>query len=301
MSASRIGRFTCREMQPFGIKVEGVDLNQPLTAEEEKAIPDLLFRHGVVVFENQDLSDARQREIMAVIGRVSAGYNGFSMLDPDGELGRTKITFHSDYAFTSKPMTALSLFGVDVSEGQSCTNFASGVRALAEMPQALKDRIAGKQSRAVLPKDQGLVQLYEPFPEGMPSIVRDIVVDHPMTGEKIVYIHELQCCGIEGMEKAEAQALVEEVFAEIYRPDNIYSHMWKNGDLVIWDNMSMQHGRPPLGDNVKKRSLRRIGVAEKELLELCPDFAKDDAVVAQLSRGKIVAKMEGGASHIAAE
>ena len=288
-------------MEPFGVKVGGLDLNQPLTAEEEKAIPDLLFKHGVVVFEGQDLSDARQREIMAVIGRVSAGYNGFSMLDPDGELGRTKIAYHSDYAFTSKPMTALSLFGVAVTEGETCTNFANGIRALERMPQALRDKIADKQSRAVLPKDQGLIQLYEPFPEGMPSIVRDIVVDHPMTGEKIVYIHELQCTGIEGMEKAEAQALVEEVFAEIYRPDNIYSHMWKNGDLVIWDNMSMQHARPPLGDNVKKRSLRRIGVAEKELSGTRPRLRQGRRGGRSAQSRKVVETMEGGTSHIAAE
>jgi taurine dioxygenase len=294
------GRFSYREMAPFGIRVD-FDLRQPLGPEEETALPELLFRYGVLVFENQDLSDARQREVMATIGRVSGGYNGFSMLDPDGELGRTKITFHSDYAFTEKPMTALSLFAVDVSAGETCTNFASGVRAYERMPQALKEKIAGRRSRAVLPKDQGLISLYEPFPEGMPSIVRDIVVDHPVTGEKIVYIHELQCTGVEGLSKEDGQALAEEVFAEIYRPENVYSHAWKNGDLVIWDNMSMQHGRPALGDNVKKRSLRRIGVSEKELLELCPEFARDDAVVAQLSRGKIVATMEGGASHIAAE
>jgi taurine dioxygenase len=297
MGQAQVGRFSYRPLEPFGVHVD-FDLSQPMTAQEEAAIPELLFRHGLLIFENQDITDARQRQIMAAIGRVSAGYNGFSMLDPDGELGRTRITFHSDYAFTTTPMTALSLFGVNVSEGQSSTDFASGVRAYADMPQGLKDRVAGRQALAVLPKDQGLVQLDQPFPEGMPSIVRDVVIDHPMTGEKIVYIHELQCCGIEGMAKAEGDALAREVFAHIYRPENIYSHSWKTGDLVIWDNMALQHGRPAL-DKVDKRSLRRIGVAEKELLELCPDFARDDAVVAQLSRGKIVEKMEGGATVLA--
>jgi taurine dioxygenase len=294
-----LGCFSYQPMEPFGAKVD-YDMSRPLGPEDRKAFADLLYRHGVLVFENQDLTDPEQRRIMGYLGRVSAGYNGFSMLDPEGELGRTRITYHSDYAFTHTPITALSLFAVGVTEGRTCTNFAHGGRAYDLLPPDLKARLEGKQALACLPKDQGLVQLYEPFPEGMPSIVRDVIIDHPVTGEKIVYIHELQCCGVEGLPEAESRALVEETFAHIYQPANIYSHAWKNGDLVVWDNVALQHGRPELDETVVKRSLRRIATAEKELLELCPDFARDDAVVAQLSRGKIVEKMTGGAS-VAAE
>jgi taurine dioxygenase len=298
MSTLKKGSFAYRVMEPFGAKVD-YDLRKPMSADDQQAFADLLYAHGVLVFEGQDLSDAEQRAAMANIGRVSGGYNGFSMLDPEGELGRTGIAYHSDYGFTSKPITALSLFAADVSEGESCTNYASGTHGYTRLPQDLKDRLAGKLARAVLPKDQALIQLDQPFPEGMPSIVRDAVIDHPVTGEKIVYLAELQTCGIENMPEAEGKALVREVYGHIYQPQNVYSHVWKNGDLVIWDNVGLQHGRPPLGD-IAKRSLRRIAVAEKELLELCPDFARDDAVVAQLSRGKVVEKMEGGVS-VAAE
>jgi taurine dioxygenase len=298
MSTRKSGSFAYGLIEPFGVKVD-YDLRRPLSAEDRKAFADLLYANGVLVFEGQDLSDAQQRQVMGYLGRVSGGYNGFSMLDPEGELGRTGIAYHSDYGFTSQPITALSLFAADVSEGESCTNFANGVRGYARLPQDLKDRLVGKQARAVLPKDQALIQLDQPFPEGMPSIVRDVVIDHPVSGEKTVYVAELQTCWIENMPEAQGKALVREVYGHIYQPDNIYSHVWKNGDLVIWDNVGMQHGRPALGD-IAKRSLRRIATAEKELLELCPDFARDDAVVAQLSRGKVVEKMEGGAS-VAAE
>jgi taurine dioxygenase len=279
--------FRITPLEPFGARVEDVDLSRPLAPEAQEAFRRLLFEHGVLVFENQRLEDAEQRRLMGYIGRVAGGLNGFTMLDPEGNLGRTNICFHSDYAFTEKPITALSLYAVDVEAGQTCTRFASGTRGYERLPPRLKAALEGRKALSVLPKDQGLVQIDQPIPADMPSIVREAFIDHPVTGEKVVYIHEMQCGEIYGLSAEASRALAHEVYEELYRAENVYTHAWKNGDLVVWDNVAVHHARPAL-DGVARRSLRRIAVAEKDLAELCPEYAGENGPLVMLSQGQVV-------------
>lgn len=281
--------FHIEPLEPFGARIVGLDLRAPLSPESQQAFRDLLFEHGVLVFEGQNLAEADQRRLMGHIGRVAGGLNGFTMLDPEGNLGRTNICFHSDYAFTAKPITALSLFAVEVEDGQTCTRFASGTRGYEAMPVRLKAALEGRKALSVLPKDQGLVQIDEPIPADMPSIVREAIIDHPVTGQKVVYIHEMQCGEIVGLPAEESRALAHAVYDAIYRPTNVYTHAWKKGDLVVWDNVGVHHARPALDDAVARRSLRRIAVAEKDLAELCPEYAGPNGPLVKLSQGQVAA------------
>jgi taurine dioxygenase len=284
---AKLGGASFEPLQPFGVRVSGVDLSETLSPGDQQAFRDLVFQHGVVVFEGQTLSDADQRRLMGHIGRVSTGLNGFTVLDPEGNLGRTNICFHSDYAFTDTPITALSLYALDVQPGETCTRFASGGAGYARLSAELRATLDGVKVLSVLPKDQGLVQADQPIPEDMPSIVRDAIVAHPVTGQKIVYVHEMQCAHVEGLPANESRALLQATYDAIYDEANIYTHAWKNGDLVVWDNLAMHHARPAL-DGVAKRSLRRIAVAEKELVELCPEYARANGPLEMLSRGQVV-------------
>lgn len=274
-------------LEPFGARIEGVDLRRPLSAEQQAGFRDLLFEHGVLVFGGQALEDADQRRLMGYLGRVAGGLNGFTMLDPEGNLGRTNICFHSDYAFTTKPITALSLYADDVEDGQTCTRFACGARGYALLPKDLRAILEQSQALSVLPIDQGLVQIDQPVPANMPSIVREAIIDHPVNGRRTVYVHEMQCAGIVGMPEAESRALLHAVYDHLYQPANVYTHRWNKGDLVVWDNVGVHHARPPL-DGVTRRSLRRIATAEKDLADLCPEYAGANGPLVMLSRGQVV-------------
>jgi taurine dioxygenase len=249
----------------------------------------------VLVFPNQVLEDADQRRLMGYLGRVAGGLNGFTMLDPEGNLGRTNICFHSDYAFTSKPITALSLFAADVEDGQTCTRFASGSRGYDLLPADLRAMLDRSEVLSVLPIDQGLVQIDQPIPENMPSIVREAIIAHPQTGQKVVYVHEMQCAGVIGRPEAESRELLHAVYEHLYQPANVYTHRWNCGDLVVWDNVGVHHARPPL-EGVAKRSLRRIATAEKDLADLCPEYAGENGPLVMLSRGQVVDQPAGAAA-----
>jgi len=78
---------------------------------------------------------------------------------------------------------------------------------------------------------------------------------HPRaTGRENAYINGL----LMGLPKEENEALLEELFAHLYAPENILEHQWRTGDLVIWDNMAAQHARGTVSLDGPPRTLRKV-------------------------------------------
>ena len=75
--------------------------------------------------------------------------------------------------------------------------------------------------------------------------------------------------GIDGLDNDESEALLEELFQHLYRPENVVEHHWRERDLVIWDNIALQHGRDEIGPS--GRRLRRVTVNPLTLAEMLPD------------------------------
>ena len=69
------------------------------------------------------------------------------------------------------------------------------------------------------------------------------------------------------MHPDESTALIEELYAFLYGGRFTYTHEWRAGDLVIWDNHAVQHGRPAVGDR-DARTLRRVCVGPEQDLSL---------------------------------
>ena len=85
---------------------------------------------------------------------------------------------------------------------------------------------------------------------------------------------------IEGRTCAESDELIDAIFAELYEPSNVYVHHWTVGDLVIWDNLLLQHGRPANPNSVR-RSLRRVMMNTVTTPEIIAGTGFDPAVRAR--------------------
>jgi len=86
-----------------------------------------------------------------------------------------------------------------------------------------------------------------------------VLWEHPRTSETILYVNAMQTDSIVSLAEPDSEALLERLWACLYRADNVYTHHWRLGDLVIWDNLAVQHAR----DDVKVgdgRTLRRVPV-----------------------------------------
>jgi alpha-ketoglutarate-dependent taurine dioxygenase len=59
-----------------------------------------------------------------------------------------------------------------------------------------------------------------------------------------LFVTEHQTSHLVGVDLAESELMLQECFAALYGPDNQYVHAWKLHDVLIWNNLAVQHGRP---------------------------------------------------------
>jgi alpha-ketoglutarate-dependent taurine dioxygenase len=276
-----------RQIAPFGLELE-IDLNQSLNAEQQREFRDLFYQNSLFVFRNQKLSMADHERVLGYLGNVLTAKGEYRMISTDGNLGAGALAYHSDLSFTEQPFKVISLHALEVNAGQTYTNYANSIRALKKLPQGLREKLADRTALACINVHQSERQLPFNPPSMLPQITRPAIISHPETGAPVLYISELQTARIDGYSQSESDALINELFEYLYAADNIYQHRWYNGDLVIWDNIALQHARPDMTGCVP-RVLQRVCVADKTFFELCPQFDLEDPRIKQWAAGEPLA------------
>lgn len=276
--------WTTRPLEPFGLELER-DLVQPLTLQEQAELRELFARHKLLLFRNQRLSEADQVRVMGALGRVLKAQGEYREISSDGNLGAGPLAYHSDLAFTEEPFKVLSLHALEVNDGESWTSFANGVTVLQQLPPPLLKKIEGREALTVISVVQTHREVEFNPPSFLPQQRRPAIIPHPATGEPVLYISEMQTARIEGLEKAESEALLQHLFSALYAPGNIYRHHWHNGDFLIWDNIALQHARCDL-TGMNPRRLQRVAVADKSFFDLCPQFDRSDPRIAAWGSGQ---------------
>jgi taurine dioxygenase len=258
----------------FGVEVER-DLSVPLDAAERAALKALLYRHGLVVARGQSLSLEQQCDVLSIFGPLLGNRATVSYVAPDdGVFGTQALGFHSDLAFAPLPFDVISLHAVDVADGATSTRFADAGAAYQKLSPSLLARLQGLTGAAVSSSANGRTVGYH-IPADAIRFDRAAILQHRITGQPILYVQEAQTARFNELGQAESDALLEALFAILYRPDHLYEHRWTTGDLVIWDNLRLQHARPAFAPGLRRR-LQRVVVAERSLLEQVPDFRPGD-------------------------
>ena len=260
-------------IEPFGIRIES-DLSQPLGDDAVAQLRSLLWQEQLVVASGHPLTLDQQIAVTCVAGpavresttRAGIGSHVSNHL-PGGTQGESAIPFHSDYSFMSRPLQAISLYGIDV-EGAT-TRFANGVRAYARLPRALKSRITGlralhmhnystEQRDPELP-DVGIreTSVYE---DSAPRWIHPVAMQHPVTCRGVLFVSDAMTLRIEDVAPEVSRELLGDLFSELYARDNVYEHHWQVDDLVLWDNIAVQHARDRVPRTSGLRTLRRVPV-----------------------------------------
>ena len=100
--------------------------------------------------------------------------------------------------------------------------------------------------------------LTDELKRNMPPINRPLVVEHPVTGRKGLYIPICQIESIDGMPEQEARPLLNTLLEHATQPEFVYMHRWKPGDLVVWDNRCALHAPSPFADDKYARLVYRL-------------------------------------------
>jgi len=188
-------------------------------------------------------------------------------VEPGGFHPEFKLVFHSDYAFLPRPLQGLSLYALEISEGSAPTAFVSNAHGARTLPASLRERLAELQVTLLANTTGGREDIACRFTEVpdeapfdvYPSTTRPAIWPHPRTGEPLVFVNEQHGWRFSGMTRHDSDRLFDEVFAHLYRPEAIYEHHWAAGDLIVWDNLALQHGRWANPNSVR-RSLRRVAL-----------------------------------------
>lgn len=277
-------RLAVAELIPFGVMVD-FDLTRPIDEAVRDELRTLYARHKLLLFRGQEMDEEHHAAIISLFDRVLGSRGEYREVSSDGNLGAGPLAFHSDLAFSEAPFRLISLFAKDVNDGQSWTAFANGVQSAARLPARLRERLAGRDAVTAISIVQSHRDIAFSPPDYLPQQRRPVIMPHPRTGEPILYISEMQTARIDGMDPAESDALLQELFAVLYAPEHVYRHYWNRGDLLIWDNFALQHARCDL-TGMTPRRLQRIVAADRSFFELFPQFDLKDPRIAAWASGE---------------
>lgn len=278
MQTSESGRLRWRPIEPFGVGLQ-CDLSKPLDAADASLFRALFYENSLLVARSQELDMEQQIAVLEYIGPVLRSTDTIGYVSTDnsvGVLGDKELGFHSDLAWASHPQRAGSLYAVELENEQSYTDFANSAFAYAALPENIKSEIANATALQVIELDAHYAPGARPVIGGAadlrrPHAYHPLVMVHPVTNKLILYMSESATVAVEGVPPDRMMPLGKILLDHLYRPENIYRHHWHKGDLVIWDNLALQHARGDVSD-VGVRTLQRVAVSDKSLAEMDPRF-----------------------------
>lgn len=171
----------------------------------------------------------------------------------DGGLPRgladTASYWHSDYAYLAKPATVTAQYALESPEQGGDTLFANMYEVYDALPQALQQRIENMQGihdygyrhRKLMESDQGFAPLPPSAVKATPNALHPVVLAHPETGRKALFVNPGYLVGFAGMQHDASEALKAELFSYALRPEFHYYHRWRAGDVLVWDNRCTMH------------------------------------------------------------
>ncbi|MBV9511800.1 MAG: TauD/TfdA family dioxygenase [Caulobacteraceae bacterium] len=256
-----------KPLRPFGAEIAfgGADI---LDAAWRRDLVGAMHERDLLVARSIDLSPEAQIALMEIFGAVASDRHHNISTDPEaGVLGVDGLSFHADTFFAEIPYKYISLYAADVVDGASSTLFAGTARVLDHLPVQLWPLIASLEVRNTFLGKKGARAMDDQADN--PGVWRPLVWSAPRSGKRLLSASESHSIGLRGLDEAEADQLLETLFSLLYQASNVYEHPWRRGDLVMWNNFTLQHGRRRVAD-VGRRTLRRVTVADKLAHEQYP-------------------------------
>jgi alpha-ketoglutarate-dependent taurine dioxygenase len=257
--------------ESVGAEIEGFDPSEPLTDEVLAPLREAFDDYSVLVFRDLDIDEKGQRALVfGLIHEDPAAYDDLSTRKTLRVSNRTedsaapygRLLFHCDNMWARTPQFALSLYGERVEPPSAPTQFVSMVDGWETLSDDLKGRVAQLEARhgfdGGYPNRGGDDDVTDVDFGASRSVVRPVAWQHPRTGKTLLYASQQATIEVLGLPADENEALLAELFAHLYRPSAVMQHDWREGDLVIWDNVAVQHARGPVDLEGPERTLRKV-------------------------------------------
>jgi alpha-ketoglutarate-dependent 2,4-dichlorophenoxyacetate dioxygenase len=271
-------------------EVAGFDCRRPLNHDEVAAIEAGMDRYAVLVFRDQPLTDEEQLAFTRHFGELEAyrtpghirrreeqrlgpGMADFSNLDKSGNImpADDRVWFfkladrlwHSDSSFRPVPAKYSLLSARVLPSWGGNTEFADMRAAYDALDARTKAEVEGLvclhslvYSRAAI----GFTELSEEETAAFRPVRQRLVRTHPVTGRKSLFL-AAHAGAIEGWTIPEARMFLRDLTEHATQPEFVYSHAWRSGDIVMWDNRQVMHRARRFDDRNEIRDMRRTTLA----------------------------------------
>jgi taurine dioxygenase len=240
----------------FAALVENIDLSRP---QSDRAIAEIwaaLVQHKVLVFRGQQLTAAQQRDFAARFGplHVHPFLNRHEtaeeivVLDHDENRPPEPDEWQSDLTFIGTPPLGSMLYGAIIPQTGGDTLFADLTAAYKALSEPLRTALQGLRAKHDLAKGfRGSAYYGENSAtwaraqKEHPPVSHPVVWTHPDSGIRSLFVNEGFTTAIEGLKIEESRALLDFLFRHQARPQFVYRHHWRTGDLLFWDSRATQH------------------------------------------------------------
>jgi alpha-ketoglutarate-dependent 2,4-dichlorophenoxyacetate dioxygenase len=274
----------------FAAEVGDVDLSQPLDAATLQAVRDAFATYAVLVFPSQNLTGDQHLAFASNFGplevtiqralrneklRVREQFADIANMDADGNVWKKDARirlfqmgnrlWHTDSSFKAPSAYASLLYARSVAPCGGHTEYADLRAAFDALPAALKARLPGLVAEHSLMYSRRKLGFTTFTPEeevAFAPVRRPLQRRIPESGRESLYIAS-HIGRIGGMSDAETEALLAELIAHATQRQFVYTHRWRVGDLVMWDNRCTMHRGTEYEDTRWPRDLQRATTSDR--------------------------------------
>jgi taurine dioxygenase len=245
----------------IGAEIRCADLSKSLDAGTFAEIEAALDTHGVIILRDQSITPKHQIDFSGHFGEVAINHHAkdfgiagnpeiylISNIEENGRaIGtpRAGSEWHTDMSYAERPARATMLHAIEVPALNGLalgdTEFANAAAAWDALPDSMKRTLDGLKGIFDFRGRKRGGSVSAATIAEYPPVEHPIVRTHPRTGRKGLYVMRNDCTGIASMQEEEALALIAALADHITRPEFVYRHHWRVGDLVVWDNCTAQH------------------------------------------------------------
>ena len=248
-------------LKPLGAEISGLDLNI-LSEDDSLKLKQCFLDNSVLVFRNQKLNPSQLKNISSLWGKPLVhplfkgieGHPEIIEIRNYGERYHTNAHWHSDVTFEESPPDATLLYSLVVPELGGDTLFSNQYLAYDDLDLDLKSELSEKKA---IHSNIGVLMLSGGDLKDAKTVEHPIFREHPETGKKALYVTEAFVKEIKDLDPKESQQKLEFLYSHASQEKYIYRHKWSKGDLIVWDNRSVQHyAEHGYGDN--ERTMHRL-------------------------------------------
>jgi taurine dioxygenase len=280
---------TRRLGEDFGAEVVGCEFGRGIPDDTAAELRRLLDEYRLLVFRDADLDVDQHVAIMQAFGRpcaegadgrpwsvlsnVEADTPGVFRRPSDNDGFQSRLLFHQDYVWSPLPHTHLSLYGSRFHGEVADTVFASNERGYRTLTDEQRRRFADLhvmnafQLRKERASDEArrnrITDLSQIGRYG--RTVQPMIKAHPRAGTPLLFVTELFTSHVVELGLSDqGEEIIQEAYAALYSDQAFYRHEWRERDLVVWDNLALQHARGPVVAGTR-RTFRRVAINDSSL------------------------------------